>query len=163
MLFEWLLSELSMILLINFIVDESKQRKKQSCTTESSTISTEYMNLLLDKLKMFPVLGRKRNVSYHKIWCLLNKFIIRLDTIPETWRERLVLFVAYLVEEGKQSSTVKSYISAIKYILRIDHVELNDKIYKLSALTKACKLVNDAVKTKRPVSKRIVENDHWQN
>ena len=55
-----------------------------------------------------------------------------------------MLFVAYLVNEKRQSSTIKSYISAIKNVLHDDGVVLNQDTFLLNALTKACKLKNDS-------------------
>ena len=53
------------------------------------------------------------------------------------------MFCAYLIDTGKQSSTVKSYMSAIKAVLRDDGYTWNQDIVELSALTRACRLVND--------------------
>ena len=67
-----------------------------------------------------------------KLLCSLetfNEFFIRLDEKPDNWEDRILLFSGYLIDNDKKSSTVKSYISAIKAVLRDDNVEVNeDKI-----------------------------------
>ena len=81
--------------------------------------------------------------TYMRIWRLFNKFIIKLDQRPKTWEEKAALFVAQLISNGNQSSSVKSYMSAIKKILVEDGYKWDDNKVKLSALTRTCKLVND--------------------
>ena len=53
--------------------------------------------------------------NYYKIWKLFNKFFIRLDRKPKTWQQRA-------------SSTIKSYISAIKTILKMEEITINDHV-----------------------------------
>ena len=95
--------------------------------------------------------------NYHAIWTLFNKFIIKLDTIPKTWEERLVLYVGFCVDCGLQSSTVKSYISAIKKILELDGHAWNNDTALLNTLTKACRLQNDRVKRRLPIQRNLFE------
>ena len=89
--------------------------------------------------------------SYMKTWRKFNEFIIRLDVIPATWEERVVLYCVYLIDRGIKSSTIKSYISGIKCILRCDDYEWNDDTALLTTLTKSCRLENDRVKTRLPI------------
>ena len=56
-----------------------------------------------------------------------------------------------------QSSTVKSYVSAIKRILIDDGYEWNDNKILLNALTKACRLINDRVQTRLPIHCGLLE------
>ena len=39
---------------------------------------------------------------------------------PSSWEARTTLYIAYLIEQGKQSASIKSYVSAIKKLLVID-------------------------------------------
>ena len=94
--------------------------------------------------------------NYYSVWKKFNEFYIKLDRKPNTWEDRLILFVAYLVEEKKKPQTVKSYISAIKSVLRDDGVSLNPDKYLLSALTKACKLENTSVRIRLPIQKGML-------
>ena len=75
------------------------------------------MRSILEKLKNQSNRDSTR-IGYHKIWTRFNKFIIRLDIKPKTWEERVALFAAQLVEEGRKSSTIQSYVSAIKSTLK---------------------------------------------
>ena len=87
---------------------------------------------------------------------MFNKFFIKLDHKPLTWSDRLTLFVAYLVENKKQSATVKSYISAIKAVLMSNNIDVNEDEFLLSSLTQACRLHNDVVSTRLPVRKGML-------
>ena len=94
--------------------------------------------------------------NYYTIWKSFNEFFVKLDKNPTSWEERLTLFIAYLVDNDRKSQTIKSYISAIKAVLKDDGVELNANKYLLTSLTKACKLKNDTVRTRLPIQKRTL-------
>ena len=96
--------------------------------------------------------------NYISIWRQLNKFVIKLDYGDHlSWEEKTALFGAYLIQGGIQSSTLKSYFSAIKFVLKQDGYEWNDKKALLSSLARSCKLVNDRVKIRLPVQKGLLE------
>ena len=69
----------------------------------------------------------------------------------------MILFVGYLIESKKKSQTIKSYISAIRALLRDDRITLNENKYLLTVLTKACKFRNDRVRTRLPIGRRLLE------
>ena len=94
--------------------------------------------------------------NYHCVWRVFNEFFLRLDYKPKSWEDRLVLFVGYLVNEKKQSSTIKSYISAIKAVLKMDGIFINEDRYLLTSLTRACMLENDRVRTQLPIRKDML-------
>ena len=91
----------------------------------------------------------KRN--YYAVWKLFNKFFIRLDKKPSRWEDRLSLFVGHLVHHKYQSSTVKSYISAIKAVLWMNNIKITEDQYLLASLTRACRLWNDKIRTRLPI------------
>ena len=62
-----------------------------------------------------------------------------------------MLFAAYLIQSGRQSSTVNSYLSAVRTVLRTENVKLQEDLYLISSLTKACRLKNDRVKHRLPI------------
>ena len=95
--------------------------------------------------------------NYLAIWRNFNKFVIQLDVKPQLWEDRASLFGAYLVDKGLQSSTLKSYFSAIKGTLIDDGYPWDDSKVLLGTLTKACKLVNDKVVTRLPIQDALVE------
>ena len=96
-------------------------------------------------------------LKYHEIWNAFNKFLIKLDRRPESWEERTVVYIAYLSHEGKQSSTLRTYITAIKSVLQADGYHWNEDKYLLSTLTKSCKSNNDIVKTRLPIRKSLLQ------
>ena len=114
------------------------------------------MENIVEKLKRDRIRDSTKT-NYYSVWKTFNEFFIRLDNKPNSWEERIVLFVGYLVQTNKKSQTIKSYISAIKAVLREDNVILNEDKFLLNALTKACKLKNDTVRTRLPISKGILE------
>ena len=92
------------------------------------------------------------------MWRQFNKFIIRLDSKPGSWEKCIVLFVAHLIDQKRKSSTIKSYLSAIRSVLKTDgQTKLNEDLFLLTSLIKACKLKNDKVKTRLPISKGILK------
>ena len=93
-----------------------KKSEIQDASSADSSISTAMINNIINELRN----GARRlttRKNYYSVWKCFNKFYIRLDRKPETWEERLVLFVGYLVEGKKKSQTIKSYISAIRAVL----------------------------------------------
>ena len=97
------------------------------------------------------------NANYLSIWRNFNKFVIKLDVRPKLWEDRVSLFVAHLIDKGIQSATVRSYVSAIKKVLVTDGYQWSDSLIQLNALTKACKLINNRVKTRLPIKFNLLE------
>ena len=64
--------------------------------------------------------------TYRNIWRQFNNFIISLDVKPQSWEARTTLYIAYLIDQGKQSSSIKSYVSAIKKLLVMDGYNWKD-------------------------------------
>ena len=89
--------------------------------------------------------------NYYTFWKQFNQFFIKLDHKPLNWSDRLNLFVAYLVNNNQKSTTVKSYISAIKAVLWDVGITINEDGVLLAMLTRACKLCNDQLRAKLPV------------
>ena len=106
-------------------------------------------------------LQRHRNSTqrnYYSVWKTFNKFYIKLDKKPVDCETRIVLFVAHLVTDNKKSTTIRSYLSAIKAILA-DHlnIRLNQDQYLINSLTRACKLKNDSYRVRLPVQKDLLQ------
>ena len=135
--------------------DTATENDNASSSSASSRLSTKEIELIVEKLRLQS--HRNSTRRNYTIWKLLSKFYLRLDIKPCTWEDRLVLFVGYLVNNNKQSSTIKSYISAIKYVLKEDKVELNENKFLIDSLTKACKLINDTVDRKLPIQKSLLQ------
>ena len=114
------------------------------------------MQQIIDRLHIQQYQKSTRR-SYLSAWRSFNEFYIKLDSKLRHWEDRLVLFVGHLVHTHKQAATIKSYISAIKAVLREDGYVLNEDRYLLNALTKACKLRQNKVKTMLPIQKGLLE------
>ena len=94
--------------------------------------------------------------NYYCVWKMFNQFFIKLDQKPSSWEDRLTLFVGYIVNKGLKSTTVRSYISAIRAVLMEDGILLNEDKYLLSSLTKACRYKNNRVLTRFPIQKSLL-------
>ena len=98
------------------------------------------------------------NVNYMTVWRSFNKFIMRLDSKPRLWEDRVNLFVTHLINLGRKSSTVKSYMSVIKGILTtFGQYKWDDKLILLASLTRACCLRNDRVYSHLPIQLRLLD------
>ena len=65
-------------------------------------------------------------------------------------------FCGYLVDRNSKSTTINSYISAIKSVLRDIDIIIQEDCYLLSALTRACRLKNDVLQTRLPIKKGML-------
>ena len=94
--------------------------------------------------------------NYYAIWKKFNQFFIKLDDKPATWEDRIVLFMGFLINDNKKSTTIKCYISAITAILQYVNIRLNLDEALLASLTRACCLNNETIKTRLFDQKWIV-------
>ena len=63
-----------------------------------------------------------------------------------------------MVAKKLKSNTIRSYISAIKSVLKDDGVTVNEDKYLLASLTKACRYRNDhQVKIRLPIKRQLFE------
>ena len=133
-----------------------KEKYEVSSTSGSSKISTAAVEKIIMRLK-----NQQNRTStcktYLRIWRQFNKFIINLDRKPALWEDKTTLFIGYLINKGTQSSSIKSYVSAIKRILVDDGYNWDDTKVLLSSLTKACRLINDRVHTRLPIQCGLLE------
>ena len=67
-----------------------------------------------------------------------------------------MLFVGHLINENKQSLTTKSYLSAIRAVLKQDRIKLQEDEFLGSSLTHTCRLQNDRLKLRLPIQKGIL-------
>ena len=114
------------------------------------------MQLTIEKLLGF----KNRNLTtkmYLSVWRQFNRFVMNLDVRPKLWEDRTILFIGYLVDKGMQSTTVKSYVSAIKRMLVDDGYPSKDGKILLTSLTKACRIINDRVMHRLPIRCGLLE------
>ena len=76
---------------------------------------------------------------------------------PDSWEDRTNLFMAFKIENGMQSRSVKSYVSAIKRVLIDDGYQWEDNKLLIGSLTKACRIINDRVTIRLPINCKLLE------
>ena len=136
--------------LVILIVEEDTKSSISSSTRSTDRLSTYRLREVRDQL-LFNVHKRSTKKNYHTVWENFNKFVIRLDYQPDTWEEKVSLYIAFLSENNIKSTTMRSYISAIKAKLSMDGYKWDKNLFQFSALTKACKLQNDRIKVRLPI------------
>ena len=141
--------------MLGLISDYRLERLINNSLSSSSTICAFEIEMIIDRLKLECHRDSTKQ-NYLKIWKIFNQFIIRLDKKPSTWEDRVTLFVGYLVEKNRKSSTVKSYVSALKAVLSYGNIILQEDRVLLSTLTRACQLKNDRVENKLPIRKSFL-------
>ena len=141
-----------------FVADKSKKKKKKgrsvsgSSTSSASRLSSSEIKNIVERLRhqQYRDLTRK---NYYAVWKVFSDFFVHLDYRSKDWEDRLTLFVGYLIQNNKQSSTVKCYVSAIKAVLKEDNIKISEDQYLLSSLIRACRLQNDQIKMRLPIRK----------
>ena len=99
----------------------------------------------------------KTRQNYHRIWNSFNQFLVKLDARPKFCEDKVSLFIVNLINNGAQSATIKSYVSAIKSQLLADKYKWDDDKLMLCSLTADCRMHNDWVCTHLPIHCRFLE------
>ena len=141
----------------NFVHLGAEVGRRSSKSSDTSKLTVHGIHLIIVRLKSKQ--SRESTAkNYISIWHNFNSFLGQLDYMPRLWENRVALFCAYLIEKHKtQSSTIRSYISAIKHTLKVDGYDWNDGIVYLGALVKACKLTNDVMHMRLPIQFGLFE------
>ena len=129
---------------------------REKLSSGLSTISCADMELILEKLKSKSTRDSTAR-NYLGIWRGFNKFLFKLDSKPKGWENKITLYMAHLVDQGAQSSTIKSYMSALKKVLILDGFELNKSLLMASTIARACRIMKDKVKTHLPIQSRLLD------
>lgn len=93
----------------------------------------------------------KTRKMYRNRWIAFNRFLQQFDVMPDTWEERLHIYAAHLIDNKKQSCTVRTYLTAIKQILRLADIDIQEDKYLLSSMVRACKIKNDHLYIRMPI------------
>ena len=143
------------VLIVSCVISGGSKKKTSSGSSTSSWLSTKMIQVIVEDLKHNQhQSSTKRN--YYAVWKVFNEFFIRLDEKPDKWEDRLTLFVGHMVSLNHQSSTVHSYISAIRVVLKMNNIKVSEDQFLLASLTKACKLRNDKIRTWLPIQKGLL-------
>ena len=130
--------------------------KNVTSSSGSSRLSTNDLERIVQSL-MQKQHRDSTNQTYLSIWRQFNRFVIGLDRRPKLWEDRTTFFIGYLIDKGMQSTTIKSYVSAIKKTLLMDGYEWDDKLVLVRSLSRACSIVNDRVRTRLPIQCGLLE------
>ena len=122
---------------------------------KASSISTKSIREYVQILRVQSLRSSTRR-NYYNIWRIFNAFFLQLDCKPKTWEDKIVLFVAYLIDKKIKSNTINCYVSAIKKILKEDGVKIQEDRSLLNSLTRACKLKNDKATIRLPIHKSLL-------
>ena len=140
------------------LITGHKPRRYNSTSSHSSaasSISTKEIEDIILKLcnsKYRPA----TKCNYQSVWKVFSEFFVTLDRKPRNWSDHITLFVGYLVSCDKQSCTIKSYLSAIKAVLKDNDIIIDQDQFLLSSLTRACRLRNDKVQQRLPIQKGLL-------
>ena len=105
-----------------FVSERRKKKKSRSTSsTTTSTISTIGIQRIIEKLKNQQHRDSTRK-NYYTVWKIFNKFYIKLDIKPSNWEGRIQLFIGQMIVENKQSSTIRSYLSALRAVLKSENI-----------------------------------------
>ena len=130
--------------------------KTNSHSSESSRICRLQMEHILERLKANQHCSSTK-ANYLSIWRHFNSFLIRLDSKPKLWKDRVSLFCAHLANKGNKSATIRSYVSAIKNMLMVNKYKWNDSRILVNAILRACKIANNVVITRFPIHIGLLE------
>ena len=135
---------------------QSPTRRSRKTDDNPSIISADHMWQIIEKLKSFK--NRKTTMkNYLSIWRQFNRFLLKLDMKPRLWEDHTMLFAASLIENGIQSSTLKSYISAIKCMLIDDDYNWDNRKILLRTLARSCRYVNNKLQVRLPIQNKLLE------
>ena len=65
--------------------------------------------------------------------------------------------MGHLIDQGKQSATIKSYVSTIEKMLLMDGYDWNENLVLVRSLAKACKIINNGVITRLHIHCGLLE------
>ena len=100
------------------LFSDMDDNKSDATLNTATSISTRELQNIIERLQQERH-HKSTRTNYYCVWKTFNEFIIKLDDKPKSWEKRLTLFVAYLKNKNRKSTTIRSYISAIKAVLRV--------------------------------------------
>lgn len=92
------------------------QGMRYSSVDEPQKILLTLFNRIVDKITNDDV-SQATKEAYHAVWRNFNHFLLCFDDFPTSWEDKMVLYATFLADIGSASSTVASYMSAIRYVL----------------------------------------------
>lgn len=96
--------------------------------------------------------------TYHTVWRNFLNFLNEFKNLPSKYEDKMVMYAAHLGNEGAHSATVGSYMSAIRYKLRKDGIDIPDKNFEIASIIRTCKLKNNRVFYRCGISKPMLKD-----
>lgn len=127
-----------------------------SSSTGVVRLSVQFFKNVEERLLNDAGLRKSTKRAYRVAYLSFTRFNLSLDDMPDRLDDQLAVYVAYRVEKGDRSGTIKSYLSGIKFMLSKDGIEINTRTARLRALIKACKYKNDRVTYRMPISEHLL-------
>ena len=121
----------------------------------NSTISMSSMFNIIEQLRA-PRHRESTRANYYTVWKVFNRFFVRLDHKPRKWKDCILIFVAFMIKGNRKSTMIKSYVSAIKVILAVNNIKIQEDKFLLSLLTRACRLKNDVIHHRFPIHRGLL-------
>ncbi len=91
----------------------------------------------LEQLKQKGVQGSTWK-QYSAAWNHFTAFLAKLDEPVFSWEDRLMLFVVHMVEECKSPATIRSHLTGIRYLMRLEGIELQSNNFLYNVILKVC-------------------------
>lgn len=88
-----------------------------SSTSSVTRLSVEFFKGVERRLLNEGVIKNNTKRAYRTAYLSFTKFNLSLNDMPTRLDDQLAVYVAYRVELGDHSATIKSYLSGIKYML----------------------------------------------
>lgn len=138
-------------------------RSSTPSVTTGSSIEQQEMKYSLTQYKRIKYIIKNHRLqpstrkSYKKTWNRFNKFISKFDTIPPKWEDRIIVWATHLAENRKNSNTIKSYISAIRYCLSLDGIKVPHSNCELAAIVQAARQANNELYVRLPIQKGLLQ------
>ncbi len=123
-------------------------------TTRDSTISVANPRIFQAKLIEQGV-AKSTRTAYIRAWKKFTEFLANLDEDPQTWEDRLMLFFTRLSEQGKASSTIRTYMAGVKSRLKIEGVTLNENHYLLKLMYRGT-AKQDSTRLRLPITREML-------
>ncbi len=97
---------------------------------------------------------RMRQLYKRGYRCFINA-VEKLLPQPNTWEDRILYFVGAMAEEGKSSCTISSYLSGVRFWLRMQKIRLDEDHYILCLLLRGAKK-RDVRRIRLPITYKML-------
>lgn len=114
-------------------------------------------------------LEESSQATYHNVWKAFLEFLGEFDSVPNDFEAKMVMYAAHLGNTGTAPATISSKMSAIRYKLRKDGIQINNKSLEIAAIIKSAKRLNNRLILREPIHKHMLHelletlDQHYHN